>query len=211
MRTLITAGPTWEPIDAVRYIGNRSSGATGLAIARAAFDAGHEVTLLHGPGVRPDLPERIRTQAFETTADLQSALATCFPEHDLLVMAAAVADYRPARVIDGKIARRDRSEGAWTIDLEPTPDLVAALADARRDDQRIVAFALESPASLPHRARSKLKRKKVDAIVANPLATMGADRITAIWIGADGRTDEPGALDKSAFGPWLVRRMESLF
>ena len=120
MKVLITAGPTREPIDAVRFIGNRSSGKMGIAIARAAAEAGHDVTLLLGPAELPaDLAgtERIRVYRFESTAELKQLLEAHFRSCDLLIMAAAVADYRPITVQEGKL-ERSRDKDAHS----PAPD-----------------------------------------------------------------------------------------
>ena len=203
MRILITAGPTREPIDAVRYLGNRSSGRMGVALAAAAREAGHTVRLLLGPvdsAVRSSVPPEVAVEAFATTAELESALAAHFPEADLLVMAAAVADYRPASVVDGKLSRGD----GLRLELEATPDLVAACVASRRPGQRVVAFALEPAEGLVERAAAKLRRKGVDAIVANPLGTMENDAIDGVLLHADGRDVRPGRCDKERFAAWLV-------
>ena len=207
MRLLITAGPTREPIDAVRFISNRSSGRLGVALAQAAVQAGHEVTLLLGPVCVE--PPAVRVERFESTADLQALLERCFPPCDALVMAAAVGDYRLAQSSQGKLARQEA--GTLTLELTPTPDLVAGLAQCRRPEQRIVAFALESPEVLEARAAAKLRRKGVDAIVANPLQTMEADAIDPRWITASGQTVRPGLMPKTQFAPWLLTQVQALF
>ncbi len=202
---LITAGPTHEPIDTVRYLANRSSGRMGLALAQAAREAGHRVTLLLGP-VPVEPPPGIDVHRFETTADLERLLAFWFPTCDALIMAAAVADYRPVVRSPEKIPRR---EGRLVIELEATPDLVACCAAARKPHQRIVAFALEAPEMLPQAALEKLKRKRVDAIVANPLATIGSDTVAATLLTTRGPLSPPtgpaGPMDKRAFARWLIR------
>jgi len=202
---LITAGPTHEPIDKVRYLANRSSGRMGLALAEAARQAGHRVTLLLGPAaVEP--PAGVAVHRFQTTADLERLLAVWFPACDALIMAAAVADYRPVVRSAEKIPRR---EGRLVIELEATPDLVACCAAARKPHQRIVAFALETPEMLHQSAMEKLQRKGVDAIVANPLATIGSDTVSATLLTARGPvTPPPGSaepMDKQAFARWLIR------
>lgn len=220
MHLLITAGPTREPIDEVRFISNRSSGRLGLALAQEAATAGHDVTLLLGPGPRAeDEPAhpRCRTIRFETTADLQSLLHEQFRGCDVLVMAAAVADYRPRRAL-GKIARRKGQP--LTLSLEPTPDLVAEIAATKRDDlaaiqkggQKIIAFALEEATQLEQRAASKMQRKGVDAIVANPLGTMESPTIAPVLLTADGRRlTPPGAnLSKADFAAWLLARIDDI-
>ena len=204
MRVLITAGPTREPIDDVRFISNRSSGQMGFALAQAAADAGHDVTLLLGPVLLPpSVGEAVRVIRFNTTADLEALLAEHFPQSDVLIKAAAVADYRPSKLIQGKTPR---GEGL-KIELEPTPDLVAGCAKTKRDDQTISAFALEDPALLETRAVEKMNRKKVDAILANPLQTMDAADIEPILFYADGRRDEPGRMPKTQLARWLVSRI----
>lgn len=206
MRILITAGPTREPIDAVRFIGNRSSGKMGLALAHAAIEAGHEATLLLGPAVEPSqLPAGCRIYRFESSAELKQLLGAHWPDHDVLLMAAAVADYRPATVAPGKIARQD----SLTLRLEATPDLVALAAATKGPSQRVVAFALEDPAHLEARAIQKMRRKGVDAIVANPLATMDSDAITPLWLTAAGAREAPGRMSKADFARWLIGKVEA--
>ena len=209
MRILITAGPTREPIDAVRFISNRSSGMIGIALAQAALERGHQVTLLMGPAPaaaqlpRPNLV--LGVGRFESSAELEQLLDQHFPECDVLVMAAAVADYRPAATAPGKPpARRDRP---WPLPLEPTPDLVAQLARRKRPQQRIIAFALEEPDRLEARALEKMQRKGVDAVVANPLETMESDAIEPLWL-TGGSREAPGRMSKTDFARWLVQRIE---
>ena len=211
MKLLITAGPTREPIDAVRFIGNRSSGAVGIALAQAAVDAGHTVTLLLGPvGAPPKASAALRIAHFTTTADLEALLREHLPRADMLVMAAAVADYRPARVHDGKLPRGDSADQTLTLHLEPTPDLLAQCAEHKHADQKLIAFALEEPAQLDERAQRKLRAKGADAIVANPIATMETDRITPLWLTADGEREAPGQMTKTAFAQWLLPRLAQL-
>jgi phosphopantothenoylcysteine decarboxylase/phosphopantothenate--cysteine ligase len=174
-KMLITAGPTHEPIDAVRYLANRSSGRMGVALAEAARDAGWTVTLLLGP-VALAPPAGVQTFAFESVADLARLLDEHFPACDALLMAAAVADYRPRRPSEAKLLRRG---DPLVLELEPTPDLVATCTARKRKDQRIIGFALEEPTVLEERALDKLRRKGLDAIVANPLATMGSTEVNA--------------------------------
>ncbi|MEM9914705.1 MAG: phosphopantothenoylcysteine decarboxylase [Planctomycetota bacterium] len=204
MKTLITAGPTREPIDAVRFISNRSSGRMGIALAEAAADAGHDVMLLLGPVMAPTtLGDRVEVVRFQTTAELQGLLDEHFRGCDQLIMAAAVADYRVAQFTEGKTERKKHLQ----IELEGTPDLVAGIAQTKRDDQRVIAFALEEPHELETRAVAKMKRKGVDAIVANPLVTMEDDAVSAVLLHADGRRETPDGgtpLSKTAFARWLI-------
>jgi phosphopantothenoylcysteine decarboxylase/phosphopantothenate--cysteine ligase len=205
-RILITAGPTHEPIDAVRFIGNRSSGRMGIALAEAAVAKGWHVTLLLGPvPFCPSPIDGMDVHRFRTCADLQSLLHTHAPRAGVLVMAAAVADYRPKpnpAFVNGKFRRTD---GPVTLELESTPDLLAEASRSRRSDQLFVGFALEPRAELLASAESKLTRKKIDLVVANPLETMDSDSVEAMIIGADGsRTDTPGLMSKREFAPWLI-------
>lgn len=205
---LITAGPTHEPIDTVRFIGNRSSGRLGIALADAAAKAGWRVTLLLGPTNLTPSDPRIRVLRFRTTADLQALLAASFRRCDALVMAAAVADYRPATFraaadADGKLRRA--AEGL-TLRLEPTPDLLAQISRLRQPGQVLVGFALEPRSRMMASARDKLTRKGLDLIVANPLETMDAPTIEATVIGRDGvvlQTPKPVA--KARFAAQLAK------
>lgn len=207
MKLLITAGPTREPIDDVRFISNRSSGRVGIALADAATEAGHEVTLLLGPVMMlTTIADRYDVHRFETCAELGALLSEHFREHDALVMAAAVADYRPVAKTAGKMPRQDGLD----LRLEPTPDLVAQVAATKRVEQRVVAFALELEDQLEDRAVAKMRRKKVDAIVANPLATMDATTIHPVWMTANGSIQRPGAMEKPRFAAWLVERVTEL-
>jgi len=201
LRVLVAAGPTHEPIDDVRYIGNRSSGRMGTAIAGAFLDAGCTVTLARGPGVAA--VDGCTDRRFGTAAELLALLNAEWPGHDLLVMAAAVADYRPARRVDGKLRRED---GPLTLQLEPTQDILSGLAGTRSDHQYVVGFALERPEELAASAAAKLARKRADAIVANPLETMDSADVDGRVLFADGRTTAPsgGRIPKAAFAAWLA-------
>jgi phosphopantothenoylcysteine decarboxylase/phosphopantothenate--cysteine ligase len=162
-RLLLTAGPTHEPIDAVRYIANRSSGRMGIAIADAAARRGIETTLLLGPTMlEPPEGTRLTVERFRTTGDLRGAMARHWPGHDVLIMAAAVADYRPVEARDG--AKMPRGGEHVHLELEPTPDLLAEIARESRPDQCLVGFALEPAAQLAASARDKLHRKGVHAM-----------------------------------------------
>lgn len=209
-RILITAGPTHEPIDAVRFIGNRSSGRLGVALADEAARRGWNVTLLLGPAPRTPSDSRVRVQRFRTCADLERLLAETVAEADVLVMAAAVADYRPRvdpSFFGGKFRRKSE---VLTLELEPTPDLLAQVAARRRPDQLMVGFALEPREELLASARAKLDRKKIDFVVGNPLETMDGETIEAVVLGRDGTERRtPGAISKAEFAGWLLDLIES--
>ena len=170
LRVLLTAGGTREPIDAVRYVGNRSSGRMGMALAEAAAGRGADVTFV---GANVSVPRAGRSEYVdvETAAELETAVRARFHEADVLLMAAAVADFRPSRAEAAKIARAGR-EGL-SVRLEPTPDILAGLAAERRPGQTLVGFAAEHGAGAVARAREKLERKGVDAIVVNDVSQPG--------------------------------------
>jgi len=173
-KVVVTAGPTHEPVDDVRFVGNRSSGKMGAALAEAAASAGAEVTLLAGPGT-PAVASQVRRVEIGTAADLERELAEASREADAVVMAAAVADFRPAARAPGKLSRRD-GNGALTLALVPVPDLLAGLARARRSDRPfLVGFAAETSGgeTLAARAKAKLQEKGCDAIVANDVSAPG--------------------------------------
>jgi phosphopantothenoylcysteine decarboxylase/phosphopantothenate--cysteine ligase len=209
---LITAGPTQEPIDAVRYLANRSTGRMGIALAEAAADRVRPTTLLLGPTpLAPTEHSRLTTIRFRTTEDLQGLLAAHWPDHDVLIMAAAVADYRPAETA-GPSAKHRRRSGTWSLQLEPTPDLLGELAATTRPDQLTIGFALEPADRLAASAREKLAAKHLDAIVANPLETIGSERIGATVILRDGRTLAPPGPDcaKRQFAEWLLDQLPAI-
>ncbi len=209
---LITAGPTHEPIDAVRYIGNRSSGKLGVAIAEAAVQRQWPTTLLLGPTHLKPNHAAIQLQRYETSTQLSEHLIAHQPGCDILIMAAAVADYRPitdSQTLSTKL-RRDPSCD-MTIRLEPTEDLLCAASQRRLPHQTLVGFALEPAESLLASARQKLERKHIDLIVANELTTMESDSIRAVLIDSMGRhTSTPGTMSKTEFAPWLLDHIIAL-
>lgn len=205
LRLLITAGPTHEPIDAVRFLGNRSSGRMGVALADAAAKRGWEVTLLLGPGsAKPEHPA-VDIVRFRTCADLQALLAAHAPKADILVMAAAVADYRPKPNPAMSGGKFRRTNAPLILELEPTPDLLAGVSATRRPNQLFIGFALEPRDELLESAKRKLIRKRVDMVIGNPLATMDSDTVEAMVLFKDGpRMDTPSLMTKKAFAPWLL-------
>jgi phosphopantothenoylcysteine decarboxylase / phosphopantothenate---cysteine ligase len=162
MRVLVTAGGTREPLDAVRFVGNRSSGRMGVALAAEARDRGAEVVLL-GAHLTVPTPAGVEVVSTPTAADLErEALAR--QDADVVLMAAAVADYRPADSTDGK---RAKSQAAWTVELVPTRDVARALGDAKRDGQILVAFGAELGETGIDRKRHMLADKNADLVVFN--------------------------------------------
>jgi phosphopantothenoylcysteine decarboxylase/phosphopantothenate--cysteine ligase len=166
LRVLVSAGGTREPIDPVRFIGNRSSGRMGLALAERAARRGAEVTLVAANVALP-APPGVRRVDVETAAELADALSREFDSTDVLVMAAAPADFRPKQAAGEKIHREGR--GGFELDLEATEDILAALTARRREGQTVVGFAAETDSDAT-RAREKLESKGADAIVFNDVS-----------------------------------------
>ena len=165
LRVLVTAGGTREPIDSVRYVGNRSSGRMGLALAEEAARRGAEVTLV---AANVTLPLPATAVPVETTAELEAAVRERFRDADVLIMAAAPSDFRPASRTGAKIPR-EGSHGL-SIEFEPTTDIVAAVAAGRRRDQTVIGFAAEHGDGAVERGREKLVRKGLDAVVVNDIS-----------------------------------------
>jgi phosphopantothenoylcysteine decarboxylase/phosphopantothenate--cysteine ligase len=167
LRVLVTAGGTREPIDSVRFIGNSSSGRMGFALARAARDRGAEVMLLAANVALAD-PPGVTRHDLVTAAELQEACEREFPACDVLLMAAAVADFRPRERTDGKIKKAGRAR--LELELEPTADVLAGLASHRREGQTLVGFAAEHGERAVELGRRKLEQKGLDAVVVNDIS-----------------------------------------
>ena len=163
---LISAGGTREPLDAVRYVGNRSSGRMGVALAAEARRRGAEVTLLAANLTVP-APAGVEVVETPTAEDLEREALSRAPEADVVVMAAAVADYRPAEAL---AAKRPKDTATWTLELEPTTDVLSALGERRREGQLLVGFAAETGDAGLDRAREKLARKGADLFVLNDVS-----------------------------------------
>ncbi len=167
LKILVTAGPTREPLDRVRFLSNRSSGRMGVALAQAAADLGARVTLLHGP-LAVATPPGVRCVAVETAAGMGEALDRLAAEQDAAFLAAAVADFRPVERAPGKL---DRREGSFELELEPVPDLAAAVGSRPRRPY-LVVFAAEAGPDR-QRALSKMRAKGADAVVLNDISAEG--------------------------------------
>jgi len=189
---LVTAGGTREPIDAVRYVGNRSSGRMGVALAERALARGARVTLI-GANLAVEPPSGARVVAVATAAELEAAARAEFPDCDVLLMAAAVADFAPAAPAAGKLKKEGRD--GLAIELAPTVDVLAALAAERRPGQTLVGFAAEHGEGALDHARAKLERKRLDAVVLNDVSRPGIgfdasdNEVTVVT--ADGTVDVP--------------------
>ena len=210
LSVLVTAGGTREPIDAVRVIANRSSGKQGYAIAEEALKRGATVTLVST--VDRVTLSGITVVPVETAEQMLNAVHAIAPESDVVVMTAAVADFRPVQSVDGKIKK---DQGIPQIVLEPTPDILAALGANKPNGQTLVGFAAET-SDLVDNARGKLQRKNLDLIVANDVAAPGVgfghDTNAVTILGADGITTEVGLVDKHSIATAVldsVARMRS--
>ncbi len=169
-KVLITAGPTYEPLDPVRFIGNHSSGKMGIALAEAAAERGATVELLLGPSKYSTTHPNIQTTRIQTAQQLYEAAIQRFATADITILAAAVADYRPKVVSDTKIKKK---EATFTIELEKTIDIAAALGQLKTAQQIMVGFALETNNELEN-AQKKLHAKNLDCIVLNSMRDAGA-------------------------------------
>ncbi|MBV9120472.1 MAG: bifunctional phosphopantothenoylcysteine decarboxylase/phosphopantothenate--cysteine ligase CoaBC [Chloroflexi bacterium] len=204
-RLLVTAGGTQEPIDPVRYVGNRSSGKMGVAIAAEAAARGAQVTLLHA-AMSVDLPPNVQAMSTPTAADMAAAVNDLAGRHDAIVMAAAVADYRPLAPADQKIKKGQPLQ----VQLEPTEDILAAIADLPLIK---VGFAAETQALIEN-ARDKLRRKRLDLIVANDVSAegsgFGSDTNQVVLIARDGSVEELPLLSKQVVAQRILDRLQGL-
>ena len=184
---LVTAGPTQEPLDPVRYLSNRSSGKMGYAVAEAAFRRGARTILVSGPtALRP--PDGVEFVPVRTAAEMEQAVLAWLDEATVVIKAAAVADYRPAQVSSQKIKKR---EGPLTLHLERTPDVLKAVS-CRKGTRLLVGFAAETE-HLLEQARRKLTEKNLDLVVANDVtqSVFASDFSSAVLMTRDGVTELP--------------------
>jgi phosphopantothenoylcysteine decarboxylase/phosphopantothenate--cysteine ligase len=206
---VVTAGPTREAIDPVRFLSNRSSGKMGVAIAHAAWRRGAEVRLIAGP-LGASLPPALEVEQVETTEQMRDAVARALGSADVLVMAAAPADFRPSRVAEAKI-KKGASPSA--LELAQTPDILRSTTPARRPGSIVVGFALETHDVLAH-AREKLAAKALDLIVVNDAGEAGAgfevdtNRVTIL--SRDGDADALPLMAKRDVADAILDRVEAL-
>jgi phosphopantothenoylcysteine decarboxylase/phosphopantothenate--cysteine ligase len=204
-RVLVTAGGTREPIDPVRYVGNRSSGKMGHAIAAAARRLGAEVVLVT-TSARP-VPAGIDVVTVETAEEMRDAVLAVSDDCDIVVMAAAVADFRPKAVASEKLKK---SDGVPELVLEPTTDILAELGARKRVDQVVVGFAAETE-RVREQAAAKLAAKRVDLMVANDVSAADSgfevDTNRVVILDASGAVEELPLLTKDALAASLVERI----
>ncbi|MGA9762790.1 MAG: bifunctional phosphopantothenoylcysteine decarboxylase/phosphopantothenate--cysteine ligase CoaBC [Gaiellaceae bacterium] len=206
-RVLISAGGTREPLDSVRFLGNRSSGRMGVALAAEALRRGAEVTLV---AANLAVPAPAGVELVEAGSAAALAEAVLGSEADVIVMSAAIADYRPAAPESGK---RRKSEESWTVELEPTTDVLRELGRRRRKGQLLIGFAADEGAAGLERAREKLRAKQVDLIVFNDIAQPGigfdAEENEVVLISKTGETPLPRA-PKSEIAAGILDAVERL-
>jgi phosphopantothenoylcysteine decarboxylase/phosphopantothenate--cysteine ligase len=211
-RVVVSAGGTEEPVDPVRVLSNRSSGKQGFALAQAALDRGAEVTLVAGPCALPSPVGAMRVDV-RTAREMADAVLEASRSSDVLVMAAAVADFRPARPAREKLRKE---AGVPALELERTPDILAAVADARARSGRpavVVGFAAQT-GNLLDSAREKLAKKRLSLIVANDVgpadAGFGTDTNRVTLIDASGDVEELPLLPKAEVAERILTRVEMM-
>lgn len=204
LRVVITAGPTREHFDSVRFISNPSSGRMGYAIAEAAHAAGHDVTLVSGP-VSISPPAGVRLVSVESAAEMARVAKAAFKTADAAILVAAVCDYRPAR----RARRKKPKTGTpMHVTLVPTEDIAASLG--RRKGGRItIGFAMEDHSPRPH-AEAKLKRKNCDAIVLNGPENVGSQRASVEFLVRGGEWQRWAPASKPAIARRIIRELERL-
>jgi len=204
MRILVTAGPTREYIDDVRFISNPSSGRMGYAVAAEAARRGHEVRLLSGP-VCLEPPGGVEVERFEGVEELYRLASAALADSDCLVMAAAVGDCRPKERFHGK----RRKGGPFKLIMMPTRDVLLALA-SEKGERIFVGFAVESENTF-ERAEEKLRRKSLDLLVLNTPESFGADSARFSLLSAGGRCESLGLISKAKLAGLICERVERLF
>ena len=188
-RVIVTAGPTVEPIDAVRYISNPSSGKMGFALAEAAADRGADVVLVTGP-VNLDDPDDVKVVRVRTAQEMFDAVDAVFEDSDIAVFSAAVSDFRPEQVSDRKLKKGSDDDALATIKLVENPDILATMGNKKRSGQYVIGFAAETE-NVVENARKKLENKHADMIVGNQVGEskgFGADDNEAVLVTSDGET-----------------------
>ena len=210
LRAMVNAGPTYEAIDPVRFIGNRSSGKMGIAIAQALRTQGADVTLVLGP-VHENVPDGIKIIRVESAREMFEACTDGFQNADIAVLAAAVADYRPANVSTEKIKKKD---SPLELRLEETEDIAAALGKSKNSNQKLICFALETENEEAH-ALSKLQRKNADMLVLNSLRTegvhFGSDNNAVTLFHSNGSKKEISLKSKSEIAQIISNEIADLF
>lgn len=201
-KVLVTAGPTRESIDPVRYVSNASSGKMGYAIARAAKRRGAEVVLVSGPSYLPK-PVGVTFVPVRTAEEMLDACVRHFPQSTIVIMAAAVADYRPTKSYPSKVKKDAKF---LSIEMERTQDVLKYLGSRKKEGQTLIGFALETD-SMEENARKKLKEKNLDLVVANTPAGLDSDINQVTIIGAAGKDEKLPPLPKEEIAERILDRV----
>lgn len=201
-KVLVTAGPTREAIDPVRYVSNSSSGKMGYALARAARRRGAEVVLVSGPSHLP-VPSGVTFVPVRTAEEMCDACVRHFPQSTIVVMAAAVADYRPTKSYPSKVKKDAR---VLSIEMERTQDVLKTLGSKKKAAQTLVGFALETD-NIEENARKKLREKNLDLVVANTPAGLDSDTNEVTIIGTSGKDERLPALSKDEIADRILDRV----
>lgn len=205
MRVLVTAGPTREPLDAVRFLTNAATGRMGIEVARAAAAAGHDVVLVLGPThLAPPTDPRIDVRRVVTAQQMLDACRAAWPACDALVATAAVSDFRPVRAASGK---PEKAAGPVTLELVPTPDVLATLAQDK-GPRTIVGFALQVE-DAEARAAEKYRRKRCDLVVLDAPDAMGAERSDFAFVTDAGVVRRFAGASKAEVAREIVRFLET--
>lgn len=211
-KILVTAGPTYEPIDPVRFIGNRSSGKMGFALANAAAQRGAEVTLISGPVVL-ETPRHVHRIDIQTAEEMSAAILPLAEECDAVIMAAAVADYTPIAPADHKLKKQDTGGNEFSLQLRKTGDILAALGKKKKKTV-LVGFALETHNEISE-AQKKIQSKNLDFIVLNnPLvegAAFGSETNVVTILDSSGRIEKFGTMPKFDVATIILNKVSSLF
>ncbi len=207
-RVLVTAGPTREPLDPVRFLGNRSSGRMGFALASAAWRRGAEVNLVTGPSALPD-PPGVTVIRVETGEEMKEEVHSSLPDADVLIFAAAVSDFRPGEASHQKLKRSPEGEGMEIL-LDPTPDIALSTLEARKTDAVALGFALETEDLLAN-AKKKLREKGFHLIAANSAteedAGFDVDTNRVTLLDTEGGVEELPVLPKEEVADKLLDRL----
>lgn len=204
-RVVITAGPTREYIDPVRYMTNESSGRMGFALAQSAVQAGYDVTLVAGP-VTLETPEGVRRVDVVSARDMLAAVREAFEGADALFMAAAVADWRPARERAGKWRAKDSGAETTSLELKRNPDILKTVAKDK-GDRLVVGWALETGDGI-RRARRKLRVKGADYVVLNDASALNSRKVSVVILGGDGSQRRIENRSKDAVADAIVGLLE---
>ena len=203
MKILITAGPTREYLDPVRFISNLSTGKMGYLISEEAIKRGHKVILISGPTyLKP--PDGIKVVKITSTEEMKEAVLKYFPEYDVLIMAAAVSDWKPEKKYRGKLKRKKE----WNLKLIPNPDILKEVSRIKKENQIVIGFALETE-NIEKNALKKLKEKKLDLIIGNTTEFFGEGKPSkVVFISKDGKVKKYKRIKKEKVAEKIVNWIE---